>query len=113
MPRISFVDRKADQDVFDGDQPRNVRAYWIAELPARPKEFLVALRTADLEHLGVHRIEGAAPEGGLDHAAQPGGVEGHLLRPRIVAEGWKWEVDVLVPQAPQAPDVFRLATHPL
>src|ERR1700694_4615673 len=88
-PGVSFVDRKADQDVFDGDQPGDVRAYWIAQLPARSKEFPGALRPAELEHGGGQRNEGAAPEPGFGQAAQAGGVEGHLLRARVIAESRK------------------------
>src|SRR5437879_13889577 len=78
--RTSSVDGDADQDVFDGDQPSDVRAYWIAQLCARPKEVAVALRPADLEHIGVQRVEGAPAQGHLDHAAEPRGVERNLLR---------------------------------
>src|ERR1700730_377203 len=90
--RTSSIRGKAEQDVFYGDQPGDVRAYWIAQLSASAKQLSIPLRAADLELCHVLGIQTTPCKRRLDHASNPRGVKGNLLRARVIARGWKWAV---------------------
>src|SRR5438067_7653012 len=109
-PQVS-PDGQLCQPILDGDQPRDIRPDRFAQLAGGSKDALVALHAPGLEHRGQVAVERPLAEGKLDHAADPGRVQRHLLLPRVRAFQGCRRVNVLVPEPAQAKELLGGSCH--
>src|SRR5690242_13909461 len=101
-------DRQFCQQILDRDQPGDVRPDRLTQLAGGPEHELVTFGATRLEHGREVAVQGAVRERDLDHAPDPGGVESHLLAPRISSGRGSRRMDVLIPKTAKTPQVVGL-----